>query len=355
MAKERAPILLADHSDAKDPEDVMSPYCNDLEGGSSDSDTNMQSKGSRKCFRASMCIVGAMALACVVMAFFTDEIHEERVSDVPLAEDVSRVPCIHSLQFSPHAECFEHSFDPSGSCANFVGKKVNDILNSSDYDVDFASIIYSNGNYRPLPWNQVRGDWGMIHGQCPVGGYAGPGVNFTEDDIILLYDKEWWTMLDGNASGCLGREFMPGREHRDDMRRPYVIRAFQNKGTLIKVLVVAAHFPHPQEYEENVWKLRKDIKKLVNTTGIENVILLADTNFGGEMKSPQIFKDIGVTDATNRHGTQSTSLFSSCCYPAFKAYGYDRVISNLGHSWKIIFRSARGTCCGRAGETCTFQ
>jgi hypothetical protein len=270
------------------------------------------------------------------MDFSADGLQEELASAVPHQEDVARVPCIHSLQFSPHAECFEHSFDPSGSCANTAGKRVNDILNSSEYDLDFASIIYSNGNYFPLRADQVRGDWGMIHGQCPLGGIAhhGPGRNFTEDDIILIYDREWWTMIDGNASGCLGREIMAAKnsferayEHRDDMRRPYVIRAFQNKRTLMKVLVAAAHFPHLQEYEENVWKIRNDIKNLVNTTGIENVLLLADTNLGRDVQSPRIFQDIG---ATNLHGTQSTSLFNSCCYPAFKQYGYDRVISNFG-------------------------
>lgn len=126
----------------------------------------------------------------------------------------------------------------------------------------------------------------------------------------------------------------------DETRRPYIIQAFQHRKMSLKLIVVAAHFPHPREYKRNIWKLRDALQRLISSVGIDNVILIADTNHPEEGPSnDEILEDIGAPFTGQ---VMSTRPFRSCCYPEFSINGYDRIIANFGASMQDFHPLSKG-------------
>lgn len=244
--------------------------------------------------------------------------------------DARRADYLRALQFSPHAECYSKQFDKKGICAKTVQEKVYNVLRGENH-VDFASIIYSQGQVEP-----PADVWVKIYASCPL---LGPPSG---DDAMLLYNSNRWLTNGLGVMGCLGGDSMNhfsdaalNGTSRDELRRPYIVQAFRRRNTSFGVIVVVAHFPHRVEYARNMRKLKHAVQEMVNSSGILNVILISDTNQPqGAAKSAQILNDIGapVTGVV-----RSTGLFKSCCFPGFTITGYDRIITNFGSSMEDVY------------------
>merc|ERR1712187_6796 len=156
---------------------------------------------------------------------------------------------------------------------------------------------------------------------------------------MLFYNSDRWIAKGSSSMGCLGASDRIAKEalngtSLDETARPYIVQAFRHRRRSLEVIVVAAHFPHRVEYARNMWKLRHALQEMVNSTGIQNVLLISDTNQPqGAADGSQILKDIG---APITGIVKSTGLFKSCCFPSFSTSGYDRVIANFGSSMEDV-------------------
>jgi len=258
----------------------------------------------------------------------------QAVSSPPGQAPAKRAACVryvNALQFSPHAECYARSFDPARHsptrCSLTAQAKIDELLSGQSHHMDFANIIYSNGQYRP-----PAPAWRMLGTRCPLWGppYSG-------DDVMLLYNQQFWTPFGSPGKGCMGAQW-DNRAHRyeENLRRPWLLQAFQHKSAGVKVIVAAVHFPHTAEYKANVWQLRDAVRSMVIKHDTPNVLLIADTNMNRWKSSAEIMHDIGASSAYDT--VKSTQLFASCCmHPAsrpeardFGIVGFDRVVANFG-------------------------
>merc|ERR1712224_1102568 len=104
------------------------------------------------------------------------------------------------------------------------------------------------------------------------------------DDVTLLYNSKLWTPLNSSSTtGCTG----PKDRNVEGLTRPFLIHAFESTeiGGL-RVVVIAAHFPHPSGWEEARSALAKAISHQVEQSGSSKVVLIADTNFATQIGFP---------------------------------------------------------------------
>lgn len=109
------------------------------------------------------------------------------------------------------------------------------------------------------------------------------------------------------------------------------MQVFEHKIENLTLIVIGAHFPHGQ-----FGILPSRIKKLTDSSGVDKVLLIADTNvqapgdYGGPdfaLSSKSLFRKLGVP---HWRWTQSTALLDSCCLNDGFTHQFDRVIANFG-------------------------
>lgn len=241
-------------------------------------------------------------------------------------------PKINMLQFNPHAECFLPEYEGKEKCSRHVFDIIDSLLQGKQeynfkhyHTLDFASIEYM-GSSRAL---RIPTGWNKSVHDCSEEGNG--------DDVTLLYNSGRWKPVGHRTAGCTG----PKDNHVEGFTRPFIVRAFESSqlkssdGKWLKVLVVAAHFPHPSGWGAAKDALKSAIEPKMKK-GVDKVVLMADTNFAlafapypddfTPKPSADILGDIGVP---NDH-VQSTEAELSCCQSVWYHTGYDRIIANFG-------------------------
>jgi hypothetical protein len=228
---------------------------------------------------------------------------------------------ISLLMYNPHAECFIRRYDRHyPQCRQNVQFLTNGILTGDEgvdrnfnAMIDFANMVYTMDKYDP------PAGWGAIETQCPK-----PPARSSGDSSLLLYREDRWKTVGQPWRDCLSK---------DRQRRPYTGQVFGEKGTDMKVVVIAAHFPHPGEFTQTKWKLQKAIQRLTQHAGTSKVILIADTNMDKSFSGQSILQNLGVPHYDQ---ASTTWLHHSCCLPRFNYVGYDRVLTNFGKSGDVM-------------------
>lgn len=212
---------------------------------------------------------------------------------------------LHLLQWNPHWQCTAWNVS---NCAFEAGKALSQLLRS--LDIDFANIIeYREPGYvLPEPWSSV------------------PSATCGLDVLDLVYNRALWAAIPSNASnwtGCM-------QEAPAD--RPFLIQEFARLRTSERLVVVAAHFPHPptiwsQSMEEAV-VLKKALREVLGSTATRRVLLIADTNEYPSTSNRHIAEYLGFPGGV----VVNTSLEPTCCFDTdFAEWGtFDRILANFG-------------------------
>jgi len=121
--------------------------------------------------------------------------------------------------------------------------------------------------------------------------------------------------------------------------RAYVVQSFQHRTENMRLIVVGAHFPHGTLGN----KLGDSIRSVVNATGEDQILMIADTNINspdhiwclGDIHHHycKSSKDISkALELPHSDKTVSTELLKTCCRnpPFGYAFEFDRVIANFG-------------------------
>mmetsp|Transcript_16206 Transcript_16206/g.41936 ORF Transcript_16206/g.41936 Transcript_16206/m.41936 type:complete len:337 (-) Transcript_16206:253-1263(-) len=222
-----------------------------------------------------------------------------------LLADVGRAD-LQLLQWNPHWQCFAWN---ENNCTEHAQSNLNSMLQASD--IDFANIIeFEVDNLTLLePWTSMRSDCG-------------------HDRVDLVYSTSRWrpSSQDGaSVKGCM----VPAD-------RPFIVQKFNsisNSSGTPSVIVIGAHFPHPQGLEDTAVAGADVLKAalqsvMANTTDHQPIVLIADTNEWNTVPSKDIMAALGVQGGN----MVSTSLERTCCYDVgFPYWGtFDRIIANFG-------------------------
>eukprot|EP00445_Apocalathium_hangoei_P019171 CAMPEP_0203906318 /NCGR_PEP_ID=MMETSP0359-20131031/47960_1 /ASSEMBLY_ACC=CAM_ASM_000338 /TAXON_ID=268821 /ORGANISM="Scrippsiella Hangoei, Strain SHTV-5" /LENGTH=355 /DNA_ID=CAMNT_0050830939 /DNA_START=1 /DNA_END=1068 /DNA_ORIENTATION=- len=216
------------------------------------------------------------------------------------------------LQWNPHWQCFVWN---QNNCSTHVESQLNEWL--EEYDVDFANAVeIVDSNYTtPKAWSVLRTS-------------CGP------DRVALIYNNLRWRALEGNgtfqSAGCM---------EEDD--RPYIVQVFESlNSTLIgsnssnsseRLVVVGAHFPHPAGPSlplsaDQTDGLKNSIAGVVNGSGEQRVILIADTNEYSIVPNTAIREYLRLPTLK----TVGTDLENTCCFDYGFFMSFDRIITNFG-------------------------
>lgn len=210
------------------------------------------------------------------------------------------------LQWNPHWQCF--LWDEHGCSANAQQTLTQLLVLGS---IDFANIVELAAKDYLLPEGFEK-----LEQVCGV------------DSTALIYNKlRWRPSADvvGGASGCMSRNDRPFVVQQFDMVEADMGDRDGNSDiTVRKVVVVGAHYPHTRQR----YYLRKALTEVVAATGVESVILLADTNEFRYVKSDHLLKDISCPGAY----ATSSDLMRTCCFNDGFAFmhTYDRIVANFG-------------------------
>jgi len=211
---------------------------------------------------------------------------------------------ITALQWNPHWECFEQSAE----CKSRVVEALPGRLANG---TDFANVVELEADGVALPEG-----WENITSAC------------RRDVTVLFFNAARWrraSIAGAGERGCM----VP-----DD--RPYVVQLFEHRTEDLKLVVVGAHFPHRQLGSA----LGEAIQRVVNSTGVDATLLIADTNINRPSAWPlcpaslcassaDLMKALGVARAAE---VLATDLLKTCCLnpPYGFAFEFDRVIANFG-------------------------
>eukprot|EP00405_Crypthecodinium_cohnii_P008511 CAMPEP_0206437444 /NCGR_PEP_ID=MMETSP0324_2-20121206/11045_1 /ASSEMBLY_ACC=CAM_ASM_000836 /TAXON_ID=2866 /ORGANISM="Crypthecodinium cohnii, Strain Seligo" /LENGTH=436 /DNA_ID=CAMNT_0053904727 /DNA_START=22 /DNA_END=1332 /DNA_ORIENTATION=- len=248
---------------------------------------------------------------------FLEGLHRCRCSAViPLLigilfPSVSSTGTLSLLQWNPHWQCFVWNQD---DCANRVVALANEYLEK--YDVDFANFIELESK-----------DWRPREGWMSVESTRDCSNDITE----IVYNTARWTVSTDpahKATGCL--------EGND---RPFVLQVFYpRKGSWVDVgingvIVVGAHFPHPGRRDKrHPFSFTKHISDVLEvltaSTGIQQVVLIADTNCDNKRMNTLIAEELKFPGQK----VIGTSLQHTCCADSKYAsrMTFDRIIANFG-------------------------
>jgi len=118
--------------------------------------------------------------------------------------------------------------------------------------------------------------------------------------------------------------------------RPFLVQQFDSVDGQEKLIVAAAHFPHPSfDQSVDAYKktastapLRDGIRTVMQATGVKDVVVIADTNAWSWISSDVIMKDMLELPGT----AISTKLERTCCFDAGypEALTFDRIMANFG-------------------------
>jgi len=205
---------------------------------------------------------------------------------------------LNLLQWNPHWECFEQS---KNHCQEEFAKNL--AIQLREADIDFANVVEYTDKHRKIPEK-----WGIVDNVCGL------------DRTTLLYNQERWSLpTDTVASrkGCMAVN-----------DRPFIVQQFVEAnayGGRRKVTVIGAHYPHSKDRTT----LSSALKAVVTETGVDSVVLLADTNEDRGVPSEKLWNDINGPPGH----MLSTELHATCCLNrGFKDHmmAYDRIITNIG-------------------------
>lgn len=213
---------------------------------------------------------------------------------------------ITALQWNPHWECFRESAE----CKSQVMELLSSRLRSG---TDFANVVEleTEDFVAPSGWKNIS-------------SFCGRDVTY------LFFDAVRWNVLELENSGERGCMV--------ENNRPYVVQAFKHQSEDLAIIVIGAHFPHARIGTT----LPKSIQAVSSTTGIDSIMLIADTNINRPhpswwpgtcppaycRTSAEIFEALGL----QANATISTDLVTSCCAnpPYYFLFEFDRVIANFG-------------------------
>lgn len=211
---------------------------------------------------------------------------------------------ISALQWNPHWECFEQSSDCKANVLDLLAERLSN-------GTDFANVVELETSAMALP-----------------SGFDSISSACGRDLTTLFFNASRWKAMASPASrqkGCMVAE-----------DRPYVVQAFEHLSDNLRVLVVGAHFPH----RDLGTALSDSIRAVGNATGIDSVLLIADTNVNRPHAWPlcpaslcrsnvDLLRALKVPRAD---GTLGTDLLKTCCRnpPYGFAFEFDRIIANFG-------------------------
>lgn len=200
---------------------------------------------------------------------------------------------ISLFQWNPHWECFAQN---RHNCAARAEAQVKFHLMSTD--ADFANIVgLEDHDYVP------PSGWEMFRQQCG------------QDVSLLIYNTKWWTP--SVATGSAQRGCILGGH------RPFVVQQFD--GVLGQsVVIVGAHFPHNGDKKRG--PLRDAIANAVKATGIDSVIMMADTSENRSVSNQDVALDLAFPAGP----VVGSELVNTCCEDIGYTRPYDRIIANYG-------------------------
>lgn len=234
------------------------------------------------------------------------------------------------LQWNVHAECFlpcnataQPGFcDPAfPRCKNNAEAQLQQLLESGQsgkIEVDFAGVEQLV-DHEFISSSRLSSDWGHVTHSC--GGSEGEGL-YPFDRATVFYRKSRWAVkhLPGGDSkgGCMETV----RNAKVANYRAFVMQTFQHRDTKLSVIVVVAHYPHVWRYTEEIRVLRDSLSEMREQSGVDSVVLIADTNQPSSASGEDILRDIYV----DPRSVSSTEIHTTCCYPLYK-YPYDRIVT----------------------------
>ncbi|CAE7218747.1 unnamed protein product [Symbiodinium natans] len=231
------------------------------------------------------------------------------------------------LQWNIHNECFlscqetklpGHCDASYPHCKENATEQLRSMLTEGNGALDFAGVEQMADEQ--LATNQVDVEWGQIYHTC--GGENGFGAA-PFDIAMLLYRKSKWEVKQVNGTflqpfgGCMERA--DGGEGPTNYRA-FLGQAFVHKHSRFEVLVVVAHFPHIKRYSEEILRLSAALTSFRASSGVNQVVLIADTN--RERTAGEIMADI----YPNVTGVVGSAQQKTCCYPIY-LHAFDRVIA----------------------------
>mmetsp|Transcript_121302 Transcript_121302/g.388552 ORF Transcript_121302/g.388552 Transcript_121302/m.388552 type:complete len:253 (-) Transcript_121302:200-958(-) len=219
---------------------------------------------------------------------------------------------LRALQWNPHWQCFENSAD----CKAHVERALTGYLSDAELGLDFANLIeFSDGSFSP------PAGWVALP-------YATPG-----DNIALYFNSRKWARSPNNGSYATGCMIIGDR--------PFVIQAFDSIATGFSVVVVGAHFPHPDDYPGAVLTLGAALKSVLDAAGVDDILLIADTNLDASVNGTNkgLMQMLEVPMAAHIVGTAAVN---TCCLNDGFSYASDRVIANFGQAMAAHGRKGNG-------------
>lgn len=213
---------------------------------------------------------------------------------------------LNLFMWNPHWQCFVWN---QNQCAASVIRNLEVFLPA--FSVDFAGVV-------------ELGDRLWV----PPSPYSSQTSQCSHDLTTLLANTQRWSASATNGSyieGCMANN-----------DRPFLVQQFDSVDGQEKLIVAAAHFPHPAfDQSLDVYKqtastapLRNGIRSVMQATGVKDVIVIADTNAWSWISSDVIMKDMLELPGT----AVSTKLERTCCFDAGypEALTFDRIMTNLG-------------------------
>jgi len=214
-------------------------------------------------------------------------------------------PDLRLLQWNPHWQCFAWN---TNNCSAEAAATLPMLLEESD--IDFANVI----EFEAPGWSPPE-NWTSIDSTCGI------------DLVDLIYNNVRWELSGPGEKGCMVEAM---NETKRD--RPYLIQQFINTNTSEGVIVIGAHFPHPASFTVSTFKeaevLKGALKRVLNATDVQKVVLIADTNEWTSVSSESLMSYLGAPGDT----VVSSSLERTCCFDNdFAAWGaFDRIVANFG-------------------------
>eukprot|EP00406_Dinophysis_acuminata_P081787 CAMPEP_0179247130 /NCGR_PEP_ID=MMETSP0797-20121207/19449_1 /TAXON_ID=47934 /ORGANISM="Dinophysis acuminata, Strain DAEP01" /LENGTH=318 /DNA_ID=CAMNT_0020954737 /DNA_START=56 /DNA_END=1012 /DNA_ORIENTATION=+ len=228
---------------------------------------------------------------------------------------------VHALQWNIHGECFNPCEKGHGTHCDRAYPKCK--MNATAFlkhlmeksSPDFAAIEQLE-DAEFLDHGMPPDRWGQFRTQC--GGDYGFG-KYPFDVAVLYYDKTKWEPLGGKDNtygGCMERVWHASENNY----RAYVMRAFQRReNPQDQMIVVGAHYSHAVY---GLDMLRMSLKVVRESSGVQKVLMLADTNRERSISSDRIMRTIYPETAS----VVSAEALTTCCFPRFQ-HAYDRIIA----------------------------
>jgi len=224
------------------------------------------------------------------------------------------------LQWNIHGECFRNCSSRFDShcdvayprCRKGATGFLKQVLENGKLDFAGVEQLEDAGF---LMSGVSKDDWGQVQHRC--GGDNGFG-RWPFDIATVYFNRHKWEELSAPLrGGCMAKVMRSPRANY----RAFVAQAFQRRGASSdRVIVAAVHYPHDME---GVGILAGALQGLQKETGVEKLLILADTNRGGRQSSASILHEVYPSSRS----IVSTTLHHTCCFPRFDFFAPDRIIA----------------------------